>query len=218
MSNQTLAINALLSAYIQKTSIDESAVLKELREITAQMNESNMQIAPEQGHIMAFLAKLIGAKRYLEVGVFTGYSMLCVVEAMGFGSYALGLDKSEEYTNIAKEYWKKADVEHQIDIRLGEALVSLSTLAQEKAVFDLAFIDADKEEYEAYYEHILPLMRPHGLILVDNIFWKGKVSDPSHKDPETRAIRAFNEHVFKDSRVHATMLPTGDGMMAILKL
>lgn len=218
MSLQTLFMPDNLTNYIQKNAVKESPSLRELRLHTASMPEARMQIAPEQGHIMAFLAKLIGAKRYLEVGVFTGYSMLWVVEAMGFGACAVGLDSNEDYTDIAKEYWTKADVEHQIELYHANALISLEQLSLQNATFDLAFIDADKEEYIEYYENILPLMRPHGLILVDNIFWQGKVYDIECTDDETIALRRFNTHVLQDERVEATMLPVGDGMMAILKL
>lgn len=216
MSNTTLNIDQKLLHYILDTSIKESDVAKRLREKTMTLEMSRMQIAPEQGAFMGFVAKLIHAKNYLEIGVFTGYSMLHVVEAMGKDASAIGCDISEEWINIARSYWDEAQISEQIDIRLGEATDTLNKL--DDNLYDLAFIDADKENYDTYYEECLRLLKPKALLMIDNIFWGGAVADENIQDIDTKAIRALNLKIMSDKRVNATMLTIGDGLMMVQKV
>jgi len=173
-----------------------------------------MQVGPDQGQFLGLLAKLVGAKSCLEVGVFTGYSSLSVARALPADGRIVALDVSEEWTSIARRYWKQAGVDSKIDLRLGPALDALDALiAQGKsASFDLAFIDADKGNYLAYYERCLALVRAGGLIMVDNTLWSGRVADASNKDNDTVALRAFNEALHRDVRVDIALLPVGDGL------
>lgn len=216
MSNKTLDINDQLLRYILKTGVHESELLRELRDETRELEMGRMQIAPEQGAFMGFIAKLIDAKSYVEVGVFTGYSMLSVVQAMGKKSRAIGCDLSKEWTDIAKIYWKEAGIEQQIDLHLAKAEATLSKLEDEN--FDLAFIDADKENYDLYYEECLRILKPGALLMIDNIFWGGLVADETVDDAETKAIRNLNKKIMSDERVEASMLSIGDGLMLIKKL
>lgn len=216
MSNTTLNINEKLLNYIINTSVNESDIAKRLREETMTLEMARMQIAPEQGAFMGFIAQLIQAKNYLEIGVFTGYSMLHVVEAMGDDATATGCDLSREWTDIAKRYWAEAKILDQIDIHIDEAIVTLKKL--ESSQFDLAFIDADKENYDRYYEECLRLLQPKGLLMIDNIFWGGAVVDENIQDTDTQAIRALNNKIQTDKRVKATMLTIGDGLMMVQKI
>lgn len=216
MSNSTININEKLRNYIINTSVNESDIAKRLRKKTMTLEMARMQISPEQGAFMAFIAQLIHAKNYLEIGVFTGYSMLHVVEAMGQDATATGCDLSREWTNIAKEYWREAQILEQIDLHLDKAMVSLKKI--ESSQFDLAFIDADKENYDAYYEECLRLLKPKALLMIDNIFWGGAVVDESIQDADTKAIRALNSKIMSDERVKATMLTIGDGLMMVQKI
>lgn len=216
MSNKTLDINDELLGYILQTGVSESPLEKCLRNETLALEMGKMQIAPEQGQFMSFIAKLINAKAYLEVGVFTGYSMLKVVKAMGKDSRAVGCDVSIEWTDIAKRYWKEEGIASQIDLHLNKAQDTLSNL--ESSSFDLAFIDADKESYELYYEECLRLLKSGSLLMIDNIFWGGAVVDENTHDIDTKAIRALNKKIFSDTRVEASMLSIGDGLMLVKKL
>lgn len=216
MSNTTTKISEKLLDYILDTSVQETDVAKRLREETMTLEMSRMQIAPEQGAFMAFIAQLTQAKSYLEIGVFTGYSMLHVVEAMGKDARAIGCDLSKEWTDIAKGYWQEENIEKQIDVQLNKATVTLQTLTSSQ--FDLAFIDADKENYDTYYEECLRLLKPKGLLMIDNIFWGGAVIDESMQDIDTQAIRALNSKIKTDKRVNATMLTIGDGIMMVQKV
>lgn len=216
MSNTTMNINQQLLHYILDTSVKESNVARRLREKTMSMEMSRMQIAPEQGAFMGFIAKLIHAKNYLEIGVFTGYSMLHVVEAMGQDAHATGCDISKEWTDIAKSYWDEAQITEQIDMHLGDARTTLNKL--EDKLYDLAFIDADKENYDTYYEECLRLLKPKALLMIDNIFWDGAVADEKFQDTDTKAIRALNTKIMSDKRVNATMLTIGDGLMMVQKI
>lgn len=216
MSNTTLNIDNNLLHYILNTSVNENDIAKRLREKTMTLEMSRMQIAPEQGAFMGFIARLIHAKNYLEIGVFTGYSMLHVVEAMGPYASATGCDISKEWTDIARSYWDEAKISEQIDMRLGEATDSLKKL--EDNLYDLAFIDADKENYDTYYEECLRLLKPKGLLMIDNIFWGGAVPDETVQDIDTKAIRALNLKIMSDKRVNATMLTIGDGLMMVQKV
>ena len=215
MSNTTINIDNKLLNYILNTSVNESDIAKRLREETMTLEMSRMQISPEQGAFMGFMAQLIQAKNYLEIGVFTGYSMLHVVEGMGDDATATGCDLSREWTDIAKGYWLEAKILEQIDIQLDEAIVSLKKL--ESSQFDLAFIDADKENYDVYYEECLRLLKPKALLMIDNIFWGGAVVDENIQDADTQAIRALNSKIQTDKRVTATMLTIGDGLMMVQK-
>lgn len=216
MSNTTLKIDQNLLHYILDTSVKESNVAKRLREKTMTLEMSRMQIAPEQGAFMGFIARLIHAKNYLEIGVFTGYSMLHVVEAMGLDASATGCDVSKEWTDIAISYWGEAQILEQIDMRLGDAVDSLNKM--EDNLYDLAFIDADKENYDTYYEECLRLLKPKALLMIDNIFWGGAVADEKVQDTDTKAIRALNLKIMSDKRVNATMLTIGDGLMMVQKV
>jgi predicted O-methyltransferase YrrM len=203
-----------LYRYLVDHSLREHPVLRELREETAKLPKAVMQIGPDQGQFMALLARLTGARRCIEVGVFTGYSSLAVAMALPGDGRIVALDVSEEWTAIAQRYWKKAGVEHKIDLRLAPALSTLDTLIslQEAGRFDMAFIDADKGNYLAYYERCLILVRSGGLILVDNTLWSGDVADPANQEPDTVALRAFNDALHRDERIDLALLPVGDGL------
>jgi caffeoyl-CoA O-methyltransferase len=214
MSNRTIALTDELHEYMLSVSLREPEILSRLRRETSSHPRSSMQISPEQGQFMGFLVKLLGARKALELGVFTGYSSLCVALALPADGKLIACDLSEEYTQTARRYWIEAGVEEKIELRLGPALDSMDDLlsAGEAETFDFVFIDADKEEYEAYYERALRLLRPAGLITVDNIFWSGRVLDPKIRDRETRAIRAFNEKLCRDERIDVSLVPIGDGL------
>ena len=214
MSNRSISLTDSLYQYLLDVSLREPPLLRALREETAQMRDHSMQIAPEQGQFMALLARLIGARRCIEVGVFTGYSSLSVALALPDDGRLVACDVSEEWTSIARRYWKKAGVEKKIDLRLGPALDTLDTLVslRQSGRFDFAFIDADKGNYNTYYERALVLLRPGGLVAIDNTLWSGRVADPSVDDPDTSAIRAFNAKLLTDMRVDLSMLPMGDGL------
>jgi caffeoyl-CoA O-methyltransferase len=200
-------------------TVREPALLARLREETSHLPGSGMQIGPDQGQFMALLVELIGARRALEVGVFTGYSSLCVAGALPDDGELVACDISEEYTRVARRYWKEANLDRKIQLRLGPALATLDELirASQKSSFDFAFIDADKEAYDGYYERALILLRPGGLIAVDNALWNGKVADPAQNDEDTKAIRALNQKVAEDSRVSMSLVPIGDGVLLARK-
>lgn len=214
MSNRSIGLDGPLYDYLLEVSLRENPVLTELRAETASLTQAHMQIAPEQGQFMAFLARLIGARRYLEIGTFTGYSALAVALALPDDGQVIACDLSPEWTAIAQHYWSRAGVAHRIQLELRPALETLEHLraAGRAGTFDLAFIDADKTEYLAYYEHVLALLRPGGLIMVDNTLWDGAVVDPDDREPDTEAIRAFNRHVQQDPRVALSLVPIGDGL------
>lgn len=218
MSNKTHQLSDEMHQYLMGHSVRESAVLQQLRQETASMPNSNMQIAPEQGQFMALLVKLMGVKRILEIGVFTGYSSLCMAQALPEDGHITACDISETYTNMAKRYWAKAGVEHKIRLVLAPALETLKDLEKkQEPPYDMAFIDADKTNYQQYYEHSLNLLRPGGLILVDNVLWSGKVIDPAIDDEDTRAIREFNQNMMQDTRVDLSLLPIADGLTLLMK-
>jgi len=216
VSNKTLDINDELLSYILKVGVNESPLEKRLRDETLGLTMGKMQIAPEQGQFMSFIANLINAKTYLEIGVFTGYSMLKVVKGMGKDSKAVGCDISKEWTDIASRYWKEEGIDSQIDLHLNKAVDTLLSL--EPSGFDLSFIDADKESYDVYYEECLRLLKPGALLMIDNIFWDGTVVNEDTKDKDTMAIQALNKKIFSDPRVEASMLSIGDGLMMVKKL
>lgn len=214
MSNRTIQLDSGLYEYLLSVSLREAPVLARLRAETAAHPKVNMQIAPEQGQFMALLARLGGAVRCVEVGVFTGYSSLAVALALPPGGRIVACDISEEYTAVARRYWALAGVEDRIDLRLAPALETLDALLEEggAGAYDFGFIDADKEGYAGYYERMLQLLRPGGLVAVDNTLWNGAVADPAERDADTVAIRAFNERLHEDQRVDLSLVPIGDGL------
>jgi predicted O-methyltransferase YrrM len=210
MSNRTLNLTDDLVAYVRHYGVREHPVLGHLREDTAPMPMSQMQIAPEQGAFMALLVQLIGAKRILEIGTFTGYSSTAMALAMPADGSITCLDVSREWTDRAREAWREAGVEDRVDLRIGPAVESLREL--EDDAFDLAFIDADKTGYDAYYEGCLRVVRSGGLILIDNVLQGGRVVDAGADDENVAAIRALNEKIAADERVDMTLLPVADGL------
>ena len=192
---------------IERALIDETRVLGKI---------SIMQIAPEQGAFMTMLARILGARRAIEIGTFTGYSALCIARGLVDDGKLICCDVSEEWTKIGRRYWEQAGVAHKIDLRIAPASDTLAQIPREP-FFDLAFIDADKAAYAAYFEALVPLMRPGGVILVDNVLWMGAVLDPAARDEDTEAIRAFNDLVAADSRVECVMLPIADGLTLLRK-
>ena len=220
MSNKILPLNNFLYEYILSVSLREPEVLARLRAETLQQPMSVMLSAPEQGQFLALLAQLIGARKCLEVGVYTGYSTLWVALALPHDGSVLACDVSEKWTAIARRYWEEAGVAERIDLQLAPALETLDRLlaADQAGSFDFAFIDADKENYPDYYERTLQLLRPGGLMVIDNTLWSGAVADTSRQDPETCAIRALNELVHADDRVQMCLLPVADGLTLARKL
>lgn len=213
MSSRTIQVTPALERYIQTVGVREPDVLRRLREETAPMRLSVMQISPEQGGFMALLARLIGARRYLEIGTFTGYSALAVALALPADGRIVACDINAEWTAIGRRYWREAGVEHKIDLRLAPAIETLDGLIREGAEpFDFAFIDADKENYDGYYERALRLVRPGGLIAIDNVLWGGAVADPERSDPETIAIDRLNRKLHGDQRIEPSLIPIGDGL------
>jgi caffeoyl-CoA O-methyltransferase len=220
MSRDTITLSGALQAYIRSVGVREDADLAALREETANHPWAVMQISPEQGHFMALLVRILSARKTLEVGVFTGYSAMVIAKAMGPKGKVIALDVSEEFTAIARRHWAKAGIAERIDLKLRPAADSLKALvaAGEADSFDFAFIDADKENYDVYYEYALKLVRRGGLIAIDNVLWSGKVIDPKDQTPDTVAIRAINQKIHGDSRVDATLVPIGDGVTLALRL
>jgi len=214
MTARTLQLSVRLHAYLIRVSLRETAVQKALRAYTQQLPEANMQIAPEQGQLLQLLVRLLGARRCIEVGTFTGYSALAMALALPRGGRIVCCDRSEEWTAIARRYWKKAGVLGKIDLRLGDALETLHEL---EGSFDFAFIDADKTNYAGYYERCLRLLRRGGLIAIDNTLWYGDVVNPKDRTADTRAIRAFNRKLHRDRRVELSLVPIGDGLTLALK-
>jgi caffeoyl-CoA O-methyltransferase len=214
-----LGISHEIEDYVSRFGTREHPALKRCREETqANHPHAGMQIGEDQGAFMALMAKLIGAKRYLEVGTFTGYSALAVALALPPDGQLVCLDISKEYTDQARGYWKEAGMESKIDLRLGPALDSIDKiLAAKDAPFDFVFIDADKPNYDGYYERALKLVRRGGLIAVDNMLWSGAVVDPSNNETSTRAIRALNEKIHADPRVDMTLVTIADGIVLAVK-
>lgn len=219
MSTRTLGLSDSLYAYLQSVSLREPEILTQLREETAQHSMARMQISPEQGQFMALLIKLMGAKKTLDIGVFTGYSSLVVALALPEDGKVIACDVSTDYTAIASRYWQQAGVEHKIDLKIAPAVETLDHLiaAGETESFDFAFIDADKSNYDNYYSLSLQLIRPGGLIAIDNVLWSGQVADPNVNDYRTKQIRALNEKLHQDDRVDISLVPIGDGLMLVRK-
>ena len=220
MSLKTIGVSDTLHAYILNTYVKESDVLADLREETARLSEANMQISPEQGQFMSLLTRLIGARHVIEIGVFTGYSSTCVAKELPEDGLLIACDISREWTGIAEKYWEKAGVRSNIDLRIAPATESIRKIQSEfgPGSFDMAFIDADKLNYLDYYECCLELIRPGGLILIDNTLWGGDVADKEVTDDDTTSIRQLNDFVGKDPRVKACLLTLGDGLTMATKL
>ena len=220
MSTVQTGVAEDLAQYIRSVTLREPEILKRLREETAKLPNAVMQISAEQGQFMGMLIRLLAAKLTLEVGVFTGYSSTAVALALPEDGRIIACDVSEEYTTVARRYWREAGVERKVTLRLAPAVETLDSLTAEgkSGAFDFAFIDADKENYDRYYERVLKLLRTGGLIAVDNVLWHGKVVDQSAQDADTRAIRALNEKLHRDERVWVSMLPIGDGLTLAYKL
>jgi predicted O-methyltransferase YrrM len=205
--------------YLLNTSIRQTEVARRLREETQRMPNAQMQIGPDQGQFMQLLVQVLRAKKTLEVGVFTGYSALWVALGLPADGRIIACDVSEEYTAVARRYWKEAGVDQKIDLRLRPALETLDTLIKEgqSGSFDFAFIDADKTNYQNYYERCLQLLRAGGVIAIDNTIWSGKVADPNANDADTFAIKQLNQKLHRDERVSLSMLTVGDGLTLAMK-
>jgi caffeoyl-CoA O-methyltransferase len=214
MSNRTLNLTPPLYDYILAQSLREPALLADLRRETALRSDANMQISPEQGQFLAWLIVSLGVRHALEVGVYTGYSSLAVALALPPDGSLLAIDNDADVTSVARGYWQQAGVAARVELRLGDGVAELDKLlgAGRAGQFDFAFVDAAKTQYIDYYERLLTLLRPGGVIAVDNVLWDGKVADTAVDDEDTRAIRAFNRHVHNDTRVDLTMLPLADGL------
>lgn len=219
MSNRTLSIDDRIYDYLCDVTVNEPELLQQLRTETAQLEYSVMQIAPEQGQFMSLLIKLMGAKRAIEIGTFTGYSSICVASAMPDDGKLICCDISPQWTDIAEKYWALTGLENKIDLHIQPAEQTLQTLLDDGAEksFDFIFIDADKQNYIKYYEMALRLLRKGGIIAIDNTLWSGAVADPENIEPGTRAIRRFNDMLRDDDRVSQSLLTIGDGLTLILK-
>jgi predicted O-methyltransferase YrrM len=214
MSHKTLSMTPKLYDYLLQVSLREPEVMRELRDVTATMPGAIMQVSPEQGQFMTLLTELLHIKKALDIGTFTGYSALAIARAMPAGGKVISCDICPQSTDVAKKYWQKAGVEDKIDLRLAPALETLQALIDqgEANTFDFAFIDADKMNYSNYYEKSLSLLKPGGLIAIDNVLWDGSVADASVQDNSTNAIRDLNNKLTHDERVTLSMIPIGDGL------
>ena len=214
MSTGILNLTNDLRDYLWEKGMKEHPALEELREETAQLPESVMQICPEQGALMANLVRLMSAKRTIEIGTFTGYSTLAVALALPENGKIVACDISEEWTSIGRKKWEQAGVTDKIDLRIGPALVTLEELVDDgqEGSFDFAFIDADKENYLDYYKLCLKLVRKGGVVAIDNVLWSGSVINPDINDVDTVAIRELNDFLVQDERVSLSMVPVGDGL------
>jgi caffeoyl-CoA O-methyltransferase len=219
MSNKTLPMTERLYDYLLSVSLREPEVLRRLREETARDSWAHMQIAPEQGQFMALLAELLAARKALEIGVYTGYSALWLALALPADGRLFACDVNEVWTATARRYWEEAGVAHKIDLRLAPAAETLDGLLAdgEAGTFDFIFIDADKENYECYYEQSLRLLRPAGLMAIDNVLWDGRVAEPEADDAETEAIRTLNQKLLGDERITLSLVPVADGLTLALK-
>jgi len=219
LSNRTLSIDDRTYDYLCDVSVKEPELLNQLRIETAQMDYAVMQISPEQGQFMSLLIKLMGAKRAIEIGTFTGYSSICIASAMAEDGELICCDISPQWTQVAEKYWALAELENNIKLFSQPAELTLQKLLDDGAekTFDFIFIDADKQNYITYYEMALRLLRKGGMIAVDNTLWSGAVADPENTEPGTRAIRRFNTMVKQDDRVSMSLVTIGDGLTLILK-
>ena len=214
MTRATLPLTERLHDYVLTNALREHPVLARLRARTAELDEADMQIGPLQAQLMALLVEVIGARRVLEIGCFAGYSALAMALALPPDGRLITLDVNREWIEIGRAAWREAGVQEKIEVRLGHALESLERLLGEDAAesFDLIFVDADKKNYDAYYEHALALARPGGLILLDNMLWGGAVADPAQKGHQTLALRALNAKLRLDDRISLALVPVGDGL------
>ena len=214
MSIRNFYLDENIYEYILNNSLRDLPILKKLRDETRKMPDGRMQISSDQGQFMGFLAKLTNTKKIIEVGTFTGYSSLVMALALPENGQILSCDISEEYAAVARRFWQEAGVSNKIQLVLGLAEETLVELIQngEAGTFDMAFIDADKVNYKIYYENCLDLLRPGGLILIDNVLWSGKIANPDETDDDTVAIRELNLFVHNDKRVDLSLLPVGDGL------
>jgi predicted O-methyltransferase YrrM len=215
MAARSIGLDDAVWRYVLDVTVREPPLLHRLRDETAKLPEAGMQIAPEQGRFLAFLIELLGVKRYLEVGVFTGYSSLTVALALPADGRIVACDRSDEWTRVARRYWAEAGVEHKIELKLGPGVDTLAALVAggERGHFDFAFFDADKESSLAYYERGLELVRPGGVLAFDNALWSGRVADPSNDAASTKSLRELNARVCNDERVTASLVPIGDGLL-----
>jgi predicted O-methyltransferase YrrM len=214
VSNRTIGLSDELHAYVVAHASPEHEVLRGLRERTAKLPQHNMQISRDQGALLALLVRLLEARRCLEIGTFTGYSSTAVGLALPPDGSLICCDVSEEWTRVARQAWQDAGIAERVQLRLGPAVDTLDTLLAEgrERTFDFAFIDADKSGYDSYYERCLRLVRPGGLIAIDNVLWSGRVVDPDADDGDTVAIRTLNDKVTADARVESLILPVADGL------
>lgn len=219
MSSRTITLDERLGAFVRQHAMTgESPVLAQLRDRTSELEMARMQISVEQGRLMGVLTLILGAKRALEVGVFTGYSALCVAQHLPPDGTLVACDVSDEWTSIAKPFWEEAGVADRIELRLGPAQETLQSLIDEgDGGYDLAFIDADKSGYPTYYEQCLTLLRPGGAIAIDNVFWSGSVADPERQDEVPVLLRELTDRIFADDRVDACHVPIGDGVLLARK-
>jgi caffeoyl-CoA O-methyltransferase len=219
IENESLGLSDELYRYMLSVSLRESELLGQLREETSTQTLARMQLAPEQAQFLAFLVKLTGARRVIEVGVFTGYSSLAVAMALPQDGSMVACDVSEEWTAIARRYWEEAGVSDRIDLRIAPATETLQSLINDGAAgsFDFVFIDADKQSYSNYVDLAEELLRPGGLIAIDNVLWGGLVVDESRQDEETKSIRAINRNLATDDRFDISLVPIGDGVTLLHK-
>ena len=219
MSSSTIGLSNELRKYMLDVSFRDDDILRQLREETLTLKEAQMQISPEQGALLSMLTKILNAKKTLDIGVFTGYSSLVVARELPNDGFVVACDTSIEWTSIAKKYWKLAGVDNKVDLHLAPAIETLEKLIEDGqgSTYDFSFIDADKINYQSYYEYSLTLVKPGGIIAVDNVLWSGQVIDETDFEPATRAIRSFNEKLHQDDRVSISMVPVGDGLTLAYK-
>ena len=219
MSSNTIGLSNELRKYMLGVSFRDDEILRLLREETLKLKEAQMQISPEQGAFLSILTKLLNVKKTLDIGVFTGYSSLVVARELPDDGLVVACDTSIEWTSIAKKYWKLAGVDKKVDLCLAPAKITLEKLIQDgqESTYDFSFIDADKINYQSYYENSLKLLKPGGIIAIDNVLWSGQVIDENDSEPATKAIRSFNEKLYQDDRVFITMVPIGDGLTLAYK-
>jgi predicted O-methyltransferase YrrM len=215
MTRVTYGLDETIRAYLLENQPAEHPLLAELRELTATVTRSRMQISPEQGHFLTFLIRLTGARRVLEIGTYTGYSSICMALAMPPDGRIVACDNSVEWTDVAKRFWKKAGLTDRIELRIGSALDSFEALIKERQEFDFVFIDANKEDYDSYYESSLKLVPPNGLIVIDNMLRDGRVADPSETELSITAVRDLSAKIAKDERGDRVLLTVGDGMTLV---
>ena len=219
MSSSTIGLSNELRKYMLNVSFRDDEILRQLREETLRLKEAQMQISPEQGAFLSILTKILNAKKTLDIGVFTGYSSLVVARELPDDGLVVACDTSIEWTSIAKKYWKLAGIDNKVDLHLAPAKETLEKLIEDgqASTYDFSFIDADKINYQSYYENSLILLKPGGIIAIDNVLWSGQVIDQTDFEPATRAIRSFNEKLYQDNRVSISMVPIGDGLTLAYK-